>query len=342
MLDAPGTNVVAPSAPAPAGATPAPATLPAWQQQRAATQEAPAFGDVVGATAAPTEAPKRKWGLFGRKKDARPDVPESRPAVPREPDRAAAERLGQGFSRPQPPVFLPAGEIPTIEPQPPVRESAFGATGQAHAAPEHAAPAQRTPTAPDGAWAPAPGPGMSPVGTPAAFTPPPLAEVYTPQIVHEAPTSWSPPAAATSTFGDAQPVRNGALDDEVAAMLALRSDIQEQALSELSQLSAYRPTTVSNGAAGAGSLTRRVPTAIPKSPEIVKPDGDRAVNRDAAQLRSRLSSFQSGTSRGRRATEVPTESSADGGSLRETSPARETQDSVIDDDHDSTPSTPSW
>jgi hypothetical protein len=138
------------------------------------------------------------------------------------------------------------------------------------------------------------------------------------------------------------PVRNGALDDEVAAMLALRSDIQEQALSELSQLSAYRPTTLSNGATGAGSLTRRVPTAIPKSPEIVKPDGDRAVNRDAAQLRSRLSSFQSGTSRGRRAMDAPTGSPALDASLGETSPAQGTQDSVIDDDHDNTPSTPSW
>jgi hypothetical protein len=84
-------------------------------------------------------------------------------------------------------------------------------------------------------------------------------------------------------------------------MLALRSDIQEQALSELSQLSAYRP------AASGGSaerLTKRVAQAVPAS-TIAEDDG-KPVQRDADQLRSRLSSFQSGTSRGRNATDDPT------------------------------------
>jgi hypothetical protein len=94
--------------------------------------------------------------------------------------------------------------------------------------------------------------------------------------------------------------RVGTLDDEVAAMLALRSDIQEQALSELSQLSAYRPA-----ATGGNSerLIKRVPTAVPES--TISADEGKPVQRDADQLRSRLSSFQSGTSRGRRATEDP-------------------------------------
>lgn len=333
----PFSSIVAPAAPE---VRPEPATLPAWQQ-RAQTESAPAFGDVVGASAAPTDAPKRRWSLFGRKKADRPDPSDGRSTAPQEADRAAADRVGQGFARQQPAVFLPAGDVPSLEPQAPVRSSAFGASSQAHVAPE---PPSTPPSAP--AWAPAAASAAPPGGAPAAFTPPTVAPVFTPPIVHEAPTSWSPPVVPdvmASSFTDAQPVRNGALDDEVAAMLALRSDIQEQALSELSQLSAYRPTIVSNGPAGTGALTRRVPTAIPKAPEIVKPDGDRAVNRDAAQLRSRLSSFQSGTSRGRRATEdAPTGSPTADASLAETSPASGTQDFVIDDDHDNTPSTPSW
>jgi hypothetical protein len=95
--------------------------------------------------------------------------------------------------------------------------------------------------------------------------------------------------------------RIGTLDDDVAAMLALRSDIQEQALSELSQLSAYRP------AASGGSserLTKRVAQAVPAS--TIAEDEGKPVQRDADQLRSRLSSFQSGTSRGRQATDGPT------------------------------------
>ena len=75
-------------------------------------------------------------------------------------------------------------------------------------------------------------------------------------------------------------------------MLALRSDIQEQALSELSQLSAYRPQVVQ----GSDRLTRRVPTAVPQAPEIV----ESTAERDPNEVRSRLASFQSGTARGRR------------------------------------------
>ncbi|OIQ80124.1 hypothetical protein GALL_381210 [mine drainage metagenome] len=327
-------------APSPAQA-PSPSTLPAWQRRDVPAEPAPAFGAVVGQPAASVDTPKRKWGLFGRKKDAQSDAPPSRPIPPTGPDGVSADLVGQDLSRPQTPgVFQPVGQTP--ESQAPVRASAFGATSQAHVAPPQQGPVS--------AWPSGARPGAVPSGAPAMFTPPPITPVYTPQISHEAPTSWSPPVPAASgpaapaapAFGDLRPVRNGALDDEVAAMLALRSDIQEQALSELSQLSAYRPTTLSNGTSGTGSLTRRVPTAIPKSPEIAKPDGDRAVNRDAAQLRSRLSSFQSGTSRGRRAMDAPTGSPALDASLSETSPAQGTQDSVIDDDHDNTPSTPSW
>jgi flagellar basal-body rod protein FlgF len=114
-----------------------------------------------------------------------------------------------------------------------------------------------------------------------------------------APPEWTPRAAASGSAGAASPgpesapgPRIGTLDDEVAAMLALRSDIQEQALSELSQLSAYRPQVVQ----GADRLTRRVPTVVPEAPQIV----ESTTERDPNAVRSRLASFQSGTARGRR------------------------------------------
>ena len=113
-----------------------------------------------------------------------------------------------------------------------------------------------------------------------------------------APSGWAPRGDQGGTVPQPNPApaaRIGALDDDVAAMLAMRSDIQEQALSELSQLSAYRPQVVSGAPE---RLTKRVPTAIPEAPESDATAG--VAERDPAQLRSRLSSFQSGTARGRR------------------------------------------
>lgn len=78
-------------------------------------------------------------------------------------------------------------------------------------------------------------------------------------------------------------------------MLAQRADIAQQALAELNQLSTYRPQTV---AGGTSKLARRTPTAVPAAPEISKPSAPRPA-RDANQVRSLLSSFQAGTTRGR-------------------------------------------
>lgn len=103
----------------------------------------------------------------------------------------------------------------------------------------------------------------------------------------------------------------GAMDDEVAAMLALRSDIQEQAFAELGQLSAYRPTSAGASADGSHSLTRRVPAA--SSAEIVGADAGRASTRDADELRLRLSRFQAGSNRGRLASERTGSGTATGG-----------------------------
>ena len=120
------------------------------------------------------------------------------------------------------------------------------------------------------------------------------------------PPEWAPrPSGAATEPGDVSAAatrpsspRIGTLDDEVAAMLALRSDIQEQALSELSQLSAYRPRTVDRPSE---QLRRRVPSTVPSAAPPAGPSGP--VQRDAEELRARLSSFQSGTARGRRAAE---------------------------------------
>ena len=112
-------------------------------------------------------------------------------------------------------------------------------------------------------------------------------------------------------------------------MLALRSDIQEQALSELSQLSAYRPSAPTSGSAAA-SLAKRVPHEIPASPEFVKPEAG-TPDRDADQLRSRFASYQSGTARGRRVVEGPIGLAT-----------RVDDDSLVDTDQENTPPAPSW
>ncbi|MCL2468561.1 MAG: ATP-binding protein, partial [Micrococcales bacterium] len=130
--------------------------------------------------------------------------------------------------------------------------------------------------------------------------------------VDAAPSAWQPaapdagfapgqgftpafvPAESAPSAGASDGSRMN-LDDDVAAMLALRSDIEEQALAELSQLSAYRPSMGGSGE----RLTRRVPTAVPAA---VPGAGATPIRRDADELRSRLASFQSGTSRGRRAS----------------------------------------
>ena len=242
---------------------------------------APIGASAAGAfTVPPVAEPKRRRGLFGRRK---------RVVVAPAPIAQAA---------PVPP--LPPAPAPVLPPAPadaPVRTSAWGPVSEPAPVVEETPP----PAAPvgNGAWAPQ-----------SSWSPPPTASLTEATGARPTP-SWSPPdwaprpapveAGAEAEQGaataDAEPgaaPRIGTLDDEVAAMLALRSDIQEQALSELSQLSAYRPQVVT----GTDRLQRRVPTAVPEAPSIVESaDG---AERDPDELRSRLASFQSGTARGRR------------------------------------------
>ncbi|UJP40779.1 ATP-binding protein [Cellulomonas palmilytica] len=204
---------------------------------------------------------RKRWaGLFGRRKgEAGPA--ESAPASVPTPTPAPAPAPAAGWSAPA-----------SVPPESPVRTEA-----PAWSAPEPPAPAAPAPVAAapasSGTWAPPEWAASRPAAAAA-----PAVDVPHPAV---------PPSVAP---------RIGTLDDNVAAMLALRSDIQEQALSELSQLSAYRPSVNRSGE----QLTKRVPTAVPATaPEPTEPAAP--VQRDANELRNRLSSFQSGTSRGRQA-----------------------------------------
>lgn len=128
---------------------------------------------------------------------------------------------------------------------------------------------------------------------------------WQPQVEQRAETplaqrndAWSAPAADTQT-GWSMPV----FDDEAQERLRTASGIQEQAMAELSQLSSYRPQ---RSTSGSGSLAKRVPSQVPSttSEEEVQTG---AISRDAAQLRARLSAFQSATSRAREEATGPGE-----------------------------------
>ncbi|RMI04723.1 hypothetical protein EBM89_17950, partial [Cellulomonas triticagri] len=208
-----------------------------------------------------------------------------------------------GWGQPEPAAPAPQQPVgwstPVAEP-----EQSWGAPAQPEAAP---APASALPTRTRGTVPPPiPEPGAEPaedrrphrdMSAWASSWSPDGAPVPQPT---RAP-SWSaqPAAGATPAPEAPAPRPAAALDPDAASMFALRANIQEQALSELSQLSSYRPQVDSPSAGG--SLTRRVPTAIPAAPEISKPETGEAPARDADGLRSRLSSFQSGSRRGRRA-----------------------------------------
>lgn len=121
------------------------------------------------------------------------------------------------------------------------------------------------------------------------------AEPQTPTPHTTTPQTFTPQTFTPQTF---TPQSSSGVDDEVTSMLAQRADLAQQALAELSQLSTYRPKTAPGGGS---SLARRTPGTIPAAPEIKTAPAGRRTERDAHQVRSLLSSFQSGTSRGRQA-----------------------------------------
>jgi len=295
-----------------------------------------------------SKAGRRKWSLFGKRKAD--EAPAPAPAV------GGPTAPASGFARPFEPTFAPAPMAAPVTEQP-QRSSAWSAA-------EPAAPSpfiRPNETFPSPEQAPTPAPTGFPVlpesvrtSTNASWSPPsePVEQAPLHGAPHQvgsffgsrnaparpaSPSSWSPdhaartaePSAPQPASQPSAPHRIGALDDEVAAMLALRSDIQEQALSELSQLSAYRPSAPTAGSASP-SLAKRVPQEIPASPEFVQAVAG-TPDRDAEQLRSRFASYQSGTARGRRAVVEP---------IRPTT--RVDDDPLVDTDQANTPPAPSW
>ncbi|MCL2455032.1 MAG: ATP-binding protein [Micrococcales bacterium] len=267
-----------PAAPQQWSAAPEPAAQwqePAAPQHWAAAQEpAPAWPQ--------QEAPAPEWSEAAPAAGSAWSQPPA-PAVPEHEEAKPAARKFGLFGRKKPDDT--AAEAAPVESAP---AATWQPTGQ-----EASAQPQGTGQAPAPTWAPASAP--EPAGyAPSSFAPasqafePPRSEYYAPTE----PVPVQPAAAPAATGPGATRV---SLDDDVAAMLALRSDIEEQALAELSQLSAYRPSMGGSNE----RLTRRVPTAVPVA---VPGAGAAPIRRDADELRSRLSSFQSGTSRGRRAS----------------------------------------
>jgi anti-sigma regulatory factor (Ser/Thr protein kinase) len=313
---------------------------PTWAATPTGHPTAPAFTDLLqGGT--PTDGSKgghRRWSLFGRRKDETGAVP-----VAGSPEPMTAEHPFSPTYQPDAAIEQPRrspvwGLGETAAPAATPVASAFGrpeptvdAIGDAQ---EVAQPIEMT----GRTWSPPSAP--VPASMPEPGAPRSVASFFRPSLTPErpeAPSSWSPDWTGRSAApGPQQPAahpsvapRVGALDDEVAAMLALRSDIQEQALSELSQLSAYRPSSQTNGTSS-GSLTKRVPHEIPVAPAFVQAASG-TPERDAEQLRSRFASYQSGTTRGRRAQAGPT-----------ITPSRIDDDPLVDSDQASTPPAPSW
>jgi len=338
------------SAASPAQTAPPVAQAPVAPVPVAAPPALPAFADVVGQAAEPvsrrsrradSSKPSRAERRAARKAEAKERADEKArakaearaakkgkgaapasvtgptdgqvPAAPApgflgQPASIAALRAGTGpATAPSAPAPLSAAWSAPADPEPAPAPAAAPAAPQPTSWSAPAAPAQPQPVQPQPVQ-PAPAQSFTPAfqprtpAAPANPAPPAAGTAFTP-----APASaWSPGGGAA----DGSPRQFGVLDDEVAAMLALRSDIQEQALSELSQLSAYRPQVVKPAA----SLSKRTPSAIPSAPEMAESASGKPHERDPEQLRSRLSSFQSGASRGRRAQGAPTDSapSSDG------------------------------
>ena len=111
------------------------------------------------------------------------------------------------------------------------------------------------------------------------------------EVVPSEPAPIPEPVPSAAMFGT--------FDQEMTNMLAQRGDIAQQALAELNELSNYRPQSVARS--GSAALVRRTPESIPAAPAISVGAGRQ--DPDADHVRSTLSSFQSGTTRGRQAAE---------------------------------------
>lgn len=229
----------------------------------------PSFADVVAD--APTrrstkqrEAPVRR-SLFGRKKKRDDEVDEA-PAAAVDTQPAAA------VARPAPVSTAPSA--PAAAPAP----AAF--------VPQAAPVFATVPAAETAAWSPSPSGSTLPDLASGSWNPAPVPDTALAELgkIAGSGDSWTPP---------------GQISSDLSSMLAMRSNIQEQALAELSQLSSYRPAAVDTSQGG--GLTRRTRGEVAESTDDL---ASQKISRDAAELRSRLSAFQSATSRGRQAPEA--------------------------------------
>lgn len=328
---APAVPVRASALPAPVAPAPVePVAPPASQTWSPAAAWAPATEQqpVPSAPAEPTwsAAPAAEWGAAPQATDAPGwGAPASAAAYPGASQLPAAQ------------PHLPAQAEPVWSP----------AAAAEQAAPTWAAPPS-TPSTPSTPQAGTPLPTRTRGAVPPpAPEPAPVAERRPHRDISAWASSWSPdggtvPQPAPAPSWSAQPAapattaqpaaagaRQGGMDSEAAAMLGLRADIQEQALSELSQLSAYRPQV---DVPAGGSLTRRVPTAIPAAPEISQPVPGQTTARDADGLRDRFASFQSGSRRGRRALAEPDQGQS----------GDQPEQPRSESDHQPVPPSPSW
>lgn len=248
----------------------------------------------------PEKPKRRKRGFFGRKAKAAPE-PEVAPIresrfpggmtfTPQVEDRA-----------PDAPFAAPStqwGPQAAAEPVLPQRQTAFQpaeneideqrpVTGPTPVGP----PSGQLPTRP--AAEPAQASAWSPQVSPEPETPPPAVPLADPEESLPARQSFAPQTSWAPTSS------HGALGAEAAEELRRRSAITSEVLSELSQLSAYKPEA--EHARPAASLTKRVPTQIPEQPEADTAPDRPARKRDASQVRSMLSGFQAGVNRAQNA-----------------------------------------
>ena len=227
----------------------------AWLRRRGEDEQRPVTSEVPVQR---IEAPQAARPTF---------MPE--PAAPVAPIRHSTVTAGQSFE----PRSEPADDHQASRT---MRAQQFAPSPADQASPQQ--PLRVGPPAPTESrgnmWSPH-RPGAAP--QPRADAPVPVTEL--PLSGLDAGESWTPPSQ---------------INGDIASMLAMRSNIQEQALAELSQLSAYRPAAVET--AQAGGLTRRTRGQVAASTDDV---ASQKISRDAAELRSRLSAFQSATSRGR-------------------------------------------
>jgi signal transduction histidine kinase len=343
----------------PATSTPGAGPVPAPQAPVAPVRaSAPAAPAPVEPAAPVVLAASQTWSPAAAWAPATEQQPV--PSAPAEPTWSAAPAAGwgaapqatdaPGWGAPASAAAYPgATPLPAVQPHLPAQAEPVWSPAAAseQTAPTWAAPPS-TPSIPSTPQAGTPLPTRTRGAVPPpAPEPAPVAERRPHRDISAWASSWSPdggtvPQPAPAPSWSAQPAapaapaqpaatgtRQGGMDSEAAAMLGLRADIQEQALSELSQLSAYRPQV---DVPAGGSLTRRVPTAIPAAPEISQPVPGQTTARDADGLRDRFASFQSGSRRGRRALAEPDQGQS----------GDQPEQPRSESDHQPVPPSPSW